>query len=106
MLTLYVQGQPELYNDRITPDNPLRCIHEDPALKKRYYTSMSNAYARMARKSATVMHKTKDYYNPPQNGIWGQTELPALRDKTDVMEVRLSPTTVVSLQLMARVLHD
>jgi hypothetical protein len=48
---------------------------------------MSNAYARMARESATVMHKTQDYDNPPMNGIWGKTELPALRDKTDVKEV-------------------
>jgi hypothetical protein len=48
---------------------------------------MSNAYARMARKSATVMHKTQDYFNPPMNGIWGKIELPALRDKTDVKEV-------------------
>jgi hypothetical protein len=48
---------------------------------------MSNAYARMARKSATVMHKTQDYLNPPMNGIWGKIELPALRDKTDVKEV-------------------
>lgn len=48
---------------------------------------MSHAYARMARKSATVMHKTADYFDPPMNGIWGKTELPALRDKTDVEEV-------------------
>lgn len=41
----------------------------------------------MARKSATVMHKTADYFDPPMNGIWGKTELPALRDKTDVEEV-------------------
>jgi hypothetical protein len=48
---------------------------------------MSNAYARMTRKSATVMHKKQDYFNPPMNGIWGTTELPALRDETDVEEV-------------------
>jgi hypothetical protein len=48
---------------------------------------MSYAYARMARQSATVMHKTQDYFNPPMNGIWGKTELPALCDKTDVIEV-------------------
>lgn len=48
---------------------------------------MSYAYARMARKSATVMHKTQDYFDPPMNGIWGKTELPALYDETDVEEV-------------------
>jgi hypothetical protein len=48
---------------------------------------MSNAYARMARKSATVMHKSQDYDNPPMDGIWGKIELPALRDQTDVEEV-------------------
>lgn len=87
VLNHFYLGQPELYNDKPTPDNPLRCIHEDPSLRSRYYSSMSNAYARMARESATVMHKTKDYFDPPMNGIWGRTELPALRDKTDVKEV-------------------
>ena len=33
------------------------------------------------------MHKTQDYFEPPMNGIWGKTELPALYDETDVEEV-------------------
>jgi len=33
------------------------------------------------------MHKTQDYFNPPMDGIWGTTELPALCDETDVKEV-------------------
>jgi hypothetical protein len=82
-----IPGQPELYNDSPHPDNPLSCIHANPLWRHTYYSSMSNAYARMARESATVMHKTQDYDNPPMNGIWGKTELPALRDKTDVKEV-------------------
>lgn len=41
----------------------------------------------MARQSATVMHKTQDYSDPPMNGIWGKTELPALYNETDVKEV-------------------
>jgi len=48
----------------------------------------------MARKSATVMHKSQDYDNPPMNGIWGTTELPALRDQTDVEEVSGSSAPV------------
>jgi len=58
---------------------------------------MSNAYARMARESATVMHKTKDYFDPPMNGIWGKIELPALRDKTDVKEVGLHRSVLAAL---------
>jgi len=58
---------------------------------------MSNAYARMARESATVMHKTKDYFDPPMNGIWGKIELPALRDKTDVKEVGLNGSVLAAL---------
>ena len=49
---------------------------------------MSDAFARMARKHATVMHMNADYDQPPQNGIWGRIELPTLRDKTDITEVR------------------
>jgi hypothetical protein len=83
----FVPGQPELYDDSPRPDNPLSCIHAKPLWRHAYYSSMSNAYARMARETATVMHKTQDYDNPPMDGIWGETELPALRDKTDVEEV-------------------
>ena len=88
MLTCFlIPGKPWLYDDSPSPDNPLRCIHANLTLTHTYYSNMSNAYARMARKSATVMHKKKDYDNPPMNGIWGKTELPALRYKTDVKEV-------------------
>jgi len=87
MLICTNQGQAELYNDALTPDNPLRCIHADATLKRRYYSSMSNAYARMARESATVMHRTRDYFDPPLDGIWGKIELPTLSDKTDVTKV-------------------
>jgi hypothetical protein len=82
-----IPGKPERYDDSLSPDNPLRCIHANLSWRHTYYSSMSNAYARMARESATVMHKTQDYDNPPMNGIWGKTELPALRDMTDVKEV-------------------
>ena len=88
MLTCFlIPGKPWLYDDSPSPDNPLRCIHADPDWTYTYYSNMSNAYARMARESATVMHKKKDYDNPPMDGIWGKTELPALRYKTDVKEV-------------------
>jgi len=49
---------------------------------------MSRAFARMARKSATIMHRVEDYGDVPQDGIWARVELPALRDGTDVMQLR------------------
>ncbi|KAM0700057.1 hypothetical protein Q7P36_000268 [Cladosporium allicinum] len=86
-VTIWQIWKPECYDDSLSPDNPLRCIHANLTLTHTYYSRMSNAYARMARESATVMHKTQDYDNPPMNGIWGKTELPALRYETDVKEM-------------------
>lgn len=82
-------GPAWLYDDSKTPDNPLRCIHNDRKQTKTFYENMSNAYARMARKHATVMHMSSDYADPPQDGIWGRIELPALRDETDIVQVNL-----------------
>lgn len=65
----------------------MSCIHNGP-MKRTFYENMSKAYARMARDTATVMHMTADYANPPQDGIWGRIEVPALRDLTDITEVR------------------
>lgn len=84
-------GPENLYNEEITDTNPLHCIHEDSALQEKYYSSMSEAYARMARVSATVMHTTKDYRDPPMTGIWGKIELPALRLQTNIFEVGSDP---------------
>lgn len=82
-------GPEWLYDDKDSPDNPLRCIHSDHEMTKTFYENMSKAYARMARKHATVMHMSSDYANPPQDGIWGRIELPALRHQTDITEVRI-----------------
>lgn len=48
---------------------------------------MSRAFARLARTSAIVHHSTKDFYNPPTNGIYGTRELPTLRAWTNVNHV-------------------
>lgn len=41
---------------------------------------MSRAFAIKATGSATVMHSLEDFENPPQDGLWGQTELEAIKD--------------------------
>lgn len=78
-----------LYDDRVEDDNPLRCIHHNPEERTVFYENMSRAFARMSRKSATVMHSFKDYEVVPQDGIWARVEMPALQEKTDVELVRL-----------------
>jgi hypothetical protein len=85
---LYLTGPKWLYNDSLANENPLRYIHSDRNKRTKFYENMSKAFARMARKRATVMHMTDDYDDPPQNGIWGRIELPALRHETDVTIVR------------------
>ncbi|KAK1036472.1 hypothetical protein LTR74_018851 [Friedmanniomyces endolithicus] len=45
---------------------------------------MSRAFARMARKRATVMHLKEGYEHVPVEGIWGRVELPTIRGNTDV----------------------
>ncbi|KAK5127978.1 hypothetical protein LTR85_005095 [Meristemomyces frigidus] len=77
-----------LYDDRQVRENRLSCIHHDPKVRTTFYENMSRAFARMARKNATVMHSQKDYAQPPEDGIWARVELPALRDKTDVEQIR------------------
>ncbi|KAK4546692.1 hypothetical protein LTR36_001910 [Oleoguttula mirabilis] len=77
-----------LYDDRQVEENRLRCIHHEPEVRRTFYENMSRAFARMARKNATVMHSFKDYVQPPEDGIWARVELPALREKTDVDQLR------------------
>ena len=85
---LGLAGPNWLYDDSLASANPLRYIHSDRNKRTKFYENMSQAFARMARKRATVMHMADDYDDPPQNGIWGRIELPALRDQTDVTIVR------------------
>lgn len=54
-----------------------------------YYKGMSQAFARLARGSATVVHKDADYSSPPMDGIYGTVELPTLQNWTDITEVRM-----------------
>lgn len=88
LTSIYSQTGPEiLYNEELKHTNPLHCIHRNPAWQEKYYSSMSEAYARMARETATVMHTAKDFSDPPLTGIWGKIELPVLRLKTNIKEV-------------------
>jgi hypothetical protein len=68
-------------------------------MRKTFFENMSEAYARMARKHATVLHLSTDYADPPQDGIWGRIELPALRDKTDILKVRITRISVTPFVL-------
>jgi len=78
-----------LYDDRRKESNRLRCIHGNDDKRTMFYENMSRAFARMARKSATIMHAFADYETVPQDGIWARVELPALQEATDVNQVRL-----------------
>lgn len=80
-------GEEWIYIDSTSSANPLHCIHNNPALQRQYYQTMSAAFARMARGSATVMHLNQNLQNPPTHGIWGSIELPQLRTSTDVDQV-------------------
>jgi len=73
-----------LHNDEQAAGNRLSCIHHDRMQRTTFYENMSRAFARMSRKSATVMHMSADYEEPPLDGIWARVELPALRKMTDV----------------------
>ncbi|KAK1808124.1 hypothetical protein LTR12_017517 [Friedmanniomyces endolithicus] len=73
-----------LYNDAPVASNPLRCIHGDHDMRRTFYENMSRAFARMARKRATVMHLKEGYEHVPVEGIWGRVELPTIRGNTDV----------------------
>lgn len=48
---------------------------------------MSAAFARLARGSATVMHDSADWADPPMDGIFGRIEVPNISEYTDVEEV-------------------
>ncbi|KAK4620027.1 hypothetical protein CLAFUW4_11250 [Fulvia fulva] len=81
-----------LYNNSTDDSNPLACIHRNKQYQQVYYQTMSRAFARLARTSAIVHHSTKDFYNPPTNGIYGTRELPTLRAWTNVNHlVKIGP---------------
>jgi hypothetical protein len=76
-----------LYVHHDVPDNPMRCIHHDPASRTRFYEAMSRAFAMKAQGYVTVMHGGEDYERPPMDGIWGRVEFPTLRALGHVQEV-------------------
>lgn len=57
--------------------------------RDKYYKGMSEAFARLARGSATVVHGGIDYDSPPMYGIYGSVELPTLQNWTDINEVSM-----------------
>lgn len=62
--------------------------HADATNK--YYEGMSEAFARLARGTATVVHDNTDYKSPPMDGIYGRVELPTLQKWTDITEVSVA----------------
>lgn len=79
LITIWNVWPCELYNYRNTPDNPMRCIHNEKSLRTVFYENMSRAFAMKANGSAMVMHGLKDYDKPPLDGIWGRIELPTIK---------------------------
>lgn len=84
-VTIWDIWHPDFYD--ATQAGPFHHIHSNEQLRRKFYSSMSEAYASLARRQAIVMHAREDFTDPPMDGIWGETELPALRDKTDVVEM-------------------
>ncbi|KXS97594.1 hypothetical protein AC578_5778 [Pseudocercospora eumusae] len=70
-------------------DPRLTWIYEDKTWDRRNqcYRTMSTAFARLARGSATVLRLPQDYHNPPMTGMFGQQEIPALGAYTDVVQL-------------------
>ncbi|KXT01172.1 hypothetical protein AC578_627 [Pseudocercospora eumusae] len=77
----------ELYDSSNDASNRLRCIHNSKDTQRRFYETMSSAYAQMARSHAYVMHTLSDFASPPMEGIWGRIELGVLTQRTDISEL-------------------
>lgn len=50
----------------------------NPETQLIYFKNMSKAFAMMSRDWAAVLHRNID--DPPMETIWGQVELPALKE--------------------------
>ncbi|KAG9202477.1 hypothetical protein G6514_004213 [Epicoccum nigrum] len=74
LITIWSVWDQFLYDYTPSPNNAMRCIHNDETKRRRFFASMSEAYARLAVGSVIVMHDAKDWSNPPSDGIWHNVE--------------------------------
>jgi hypothetical protein len=74
LITIWSIWDQFLYDYNPSPSNTMRCIHNDENKRRRFFASMSEAYARLAAGSVIVMHDSKDWSNPPSDGIWHKVE--------------------------------
>ncbi|KAM7183847.1 hypothetical protein V8F33_013343 [Rhypophila sp. PSN 637] len=77
MTTIWEMWATSLYNNRIVTSNPLRCIMQNKPLRRQYFAAMSESMAIMCDVFATVMDPNP--VSPREDGIWGQTEFPTLK---------------------------
>lgn len=92
LITIWHIWDQYLYDYSDDPTNKMRCIHNDEAKRRRFFASMSEAYARLATGTVIVMHDTNDWANPPRDGIWHQVEyetmVNAARSVTTILKLR------------------
>ncbi|KAJ4983121.1 hypothetical protein SVAN01_11385 [Stagonosporopsis vannaccii] len=92
LITIWSIWNESLYNFSDVPSNSMRCIHNDETKRRRFFESMSKAYARLATGTAVVMHGAGDWANPPEDGIWHRVEY-----KTMVHDMK-TVTTILKLK--------
>lgn len=74
LITIWSIWDQFLYDHTPSPNNAMRCIHNDEAKRRQFFASMSEAYAKLAVGSVIVMHDANDWSNPPSDGIWRKVE--------------------------------
>lgn len=92
LITIWSIWDRALYNYHDDPTNTMRCIHNDGTKRRRFFASMSEAYARLATGTAIVMHDAGDWTQPPHDGIWHQVEYKTM------VQVGETVTTILKLK--------
>ncbi|KAF2851998.1 hypothetical protein T440DRAFT_467242 [Plenodomus tracheiphilus IPT5] len=76
-----------LYNSSTTASNPFSCIHNDPASRRIFFKTMSQAYATLAEGTVIVMHNPRHYASSPTSGIWALVERETIVNHADRVKV-------------------
>ncbi|QIX02277.1 hypothetical protein AMS68_007794 [Peltaster fructicola] len=94
--TIWELWPTSLYNRADTSkQNPLRCIMLKKDTRSTYFSHMSEAMAKACTISADVLDA--NYKSPRTDGIWGQTEYPALTNGGKINFIRgVEPSTLKS----------
>lgn len=83
-ITIWDVWAEELYDGSATATNPFSCIHNDKKLRQIFFRHMSEAYATLAQGAVIVMHKRRQYFSPPANGIWALVERTTIKANAKV----------------------